>query len=92
MRPFTPDCVGGPFRRDIDSNPTMPILKAVTATQVIRQLEKLPARERRKVFAYVDSALERREDIEDRRAIAEVRRDPRPAVSWKVVKGRIGLA
>jgi mRNA-degrading endonuclease RelE of RelBE toxin-antitoxin system len=68
------------------------MFRAVTATQVIRQLEKLPARERRKVFAYVDSALDRREEIEDRKAIEEVRRDPRPAVPWKVVKARIGLA
>ncbi|MBM3851517.1 MAG: hypothetical protein FJ399_00005 [Verrucomicrobia bacterium] len=64
----------------------------MTANQVIRQLEKLPARERRKVFAYVDSALEQREDIEDRKAIEEVRRDPRPPVPWKEVKARIGLA
>jgi len=70
----------------------MPIFKVVTAIQVIRQLEKLPARERRKVFAYVDSALERREEIADRKAIEEVRRDPRPPVPWKVVKARIGLA
>ena len=63
----------------------------MTATQVIRQLEKLPARERRKVFAYVDSELERREEISDRKAVAEVRRDARPHVPWNQVKARIGL-
>lgn len=70
----------------------MPIFTVVTAAQVIRQLEKLSARERRKVFAYVDSALARREEIEDRKEIGEVRGDPRPPVPWKVVKARIGLA
>jgi len=63
----------------------------MTAIQVIRQLEKLPTRERRKVFAYVDSEIERREEIADRKAVAEARNDPRPTVAWKVVKARIGL-
>jgi hypothetical protein len=64
----------------------------MTATQVIRQLERLPSRERRKVFAYVDAELERREDAADRAALAEARRDPRPAVRWEQVKARHGLA
>jgi len=64
----------------------------MTATQVIRQLEKLPARERRKVFAYVDSEIEHREAVADRKAIAEVRADPRPSVPWKEVKARLSLA
>jgi hypothetical protein len=64
----------------------------MTATQVIHQLEKLPPRERRKVFAYVDSEIGRREEIADRKALAEARSDPRPTVPWKNVKARIGLA
>ena len=69
----------------------MQIVNVVTATQVTRQLERLPARERRKVLAYVDSALERREEIEDRKAIEAVRRDPRPPVPWNEVKARTRL-
>ncbi len=63
----------------------------MTATTVIRQLEKLPARERRKVFAYVDTARARREDAADRKALAEVRRDLRSTVAWKDAKVRLGL-
>lgn len=64
----------------------------MTATHVIRQLERLPAKERRKVFAYVDAELERREDKADRAALIEARRDPRPAVRWGQVKAKHGLA
>jgi hypothetical protein len=64
----------------------------MTATQMIRQLETLPAKERSKVFAYVDAELERREDAADRDAVAEVRRDPRPTVPWTEAKKRLGLA
>jgi len=63
----------------------------MTATQVIRQLETLPAKERRKVFAYVDAEIERREEEADRAAVAEVRLDPRPNVPWPVAKKRLGL-
>ena len=63
----------------------------MTATQVIHQLEKLPARERRKVFAYVGTAIQRREDAADRRAVAAARRDKRPPVAWTEVKKRLGL-
>ena len=64
----------------------------MTATQFIRQLESLPTRERRKVFAYVDAEMERREQEADRKAIAEARRDRRPAVAWPEAKKRLGLA
>ena len=64
----------------------------MTATTVIRQLEKLPARERRKVFAYVENARALREDAADRKALAEARRDSRPLVAWKDVKARLGLS
>ena len=63
----------------------------MTATTVIRQLEKLPARERRKVFAYVDSVISPREDEEDRKALAAVRGDRRPPRAWKDVKARLRL-
>lgn len=63
----------------------------MTATQVIRHLETLPVRERRKVLAYVDVALRRREDAADRKAMKEARSDSRPAVPWKAVKARLGL-
>ena len=64
----------------------------MTATRVIRQLRGLPLRERRKVFAYVDAEIERREMKADRKAVAEARRDPRPPVAWEDAKKRLGLA
>jgi hypothetical protein len=64
----------------------------VTATHVIRQLKSLPLKERRKVFAYVDAEIERQEEEADRKAVAEVRRDPRPPVAWEEAKKQLGLA
>jgi len=63
----------------------------MTATHVIRQLESLPLRERRKVFAYVDTAIERREEAADRKAVAEARRDSQPPVAWTEAKKRLGI-
>ena len=63
----------------------------MTATHVIRQLARLPTRERRKVLAYMDAELERREQEADRKAIAEARRDPRAPALWTEVKKRHGL-
>ena len=93
----------GPTRRALDRKPNGPAasvdaptffarLRPVTATNVIRQLKRLPARERRKVFAYVDAELERREEKADRKAVAEARRDPRPPVAWEEAKKKLGLA
>lgn len=64
----------------------------MTATQFIQQLESLPTKERRKVFAYVDAEMERREQEADRKALAEARRDRRPPAAWPEVKKRLGLA
>ena len=66
-------------------------ISTMTATHVIRQLKSLPSRERRKVFAYVDAELERREEKADLKAVAESRRDPRPAVNWEDVKAKHGI-
>lgn len=67
-------------------------ITTVTATHVIRQLKSLPLKERRKVFAYVDAEIERREEKADRKALAEARRDPRSPVPWDEAKRRLGLA
>ena len=67
-------------------------ITTMTATHVIRQLERLPAKERRKVFAYVDAEIERREEEADRKAVAEARSDPRPPVAWENARKRLGLA
>lgn len=75
----------------VDGTPFLVKIARMTATHVIRQLERLPARERRKVFAYVDAELERREEVADRKAVAEARRDPRPTVDWGKAKKRLGL-
>jgi len=75
----------------VGSKAPPPILFPVTALQVIRQLEKLPPRERRKVFAHVDRELEKKEELADRKAVAEVRSDTHPAVPWEDVKVRLGL-
>jgi hypothetical protein len=64
----------------------------MTAMHVIRQMKSLPLKERRKVFAYVDAEIERQEEETDRKAVAEVRRDPRPPVAWEEAKKQLGLA
>jgi hypothetical protein len=77
---------------DIDESVFSAKISTVTATHVIRQLKSLPLKERRKVFAYVDAEIERREERADRKAVAEARRDPRPAVPWEEAKKRLGMA
>lgn len=67
-------------------------IPTMTATHVIRQLKGLPLRERRKVFAYVDAEIERREERADRKAVAEARLDPRLPVPWEEAKKRLGMA
>jgi hypothetical protein len=63
----------------------------MTATQMIRQLETVPAKERRKMFAQVDAEIERQEEEADRAAVAASRMDPRPNVRWPTAKKRLGL-
>ncbi len=77
---------------DIDEPVFSAKIFTVTATHVIRQLKNLPLKERRKVFAYVNAEIERREERADRKAVADARRDPRPAVPWEEVKQRLGMA
>ncbi|MFA5058178.1 MAG: hypothetical protein WC485_08700 [Opitutaceae bacterium] len=79
------------LRAGVDGPAFITKLPVMTATHVIRQLKSLPARERRKVFAYVDAELERREEEADRKAVTEARRDPRPPVAWHDAKKRLGL-
>ena len=64
----------------------------MTATQFIRELKQLPAKERSKVFAYVGTSISRREDAADRRAVTAAKRDKRPSVSLDQVKRELGLA
>ncbi len=45
----------------------------MTARAVIDRIQKLPSRERRKVFAWVDKELAAREDALDRKAVAEAK-------------------
>jgi hypothetical protein len=64
----------------------------MTATKFIRDLQQLPAKERRKVFAYVGASIAKREDASDRRAVAASRRDQRPTVPLSEIKRELGLA
>jgi hypothetical protein len=64
----------------------------MTATKFIRELQQLPAKERRKVFAYVGASIAKRQDASDRRAVAAARRDQRPAIPLSDLKRELGLA
>ena len=83
---------GSAFLAGIDGRLFLSKLQVVTATHVIRQMKRLPAKERSKVFAYVDAELERQEQRADRKAVADARQDPRPPVAWEEAKKRLGLA
>ncbi|MGA2052991.1 MAG: hypothetical protein ABSH19_06750 [Opitutales bacterium] len=56
----------------------------MTAQAIISRIQKLPSRERRKVYAWVDRELAARENELDRKAVAEARAEmaagvkPRP--------------
>ena len=89
------ETAGGPAFKpsaSVDGPGFVTKLPVMTATHIIRQLKSLPARERRKVFAYVDTEIERQEEEADRKAVAEARRDQRPPVAWRDAKKRLGLA
>ncbi len=66
----------------------------MTAQTVISRIEKLPSKERRKVFAWVDRKLAAREDELDRKAADAVKARiaaGEPTNSWGQVKKEIGL-
>jgi hypothetical protein len=64
----------------------------MTATKFIRDLQQLPAKERRKIFAYVGASITKRENASDHRAVAAARRDQRPTVPLSALKRELGLA
>ncbi len=64
----------------------------MTAIKFIRDLQRLPAKERRQVFAYVCATIAKREDASDRRAVTAHRHDQRPAVRVSDLKRELGLA
>jgi hypothetical protein len=66
------------------------MLPAMTATKLIRELQQLPVKERRKVFAYVGACVAKRQDASDRRAAA-AHRDHLSAVPLSNLKRELGL-
>jgi hypothetical protein len=66
----------------------------MTATVLIERIKKLPSRERRKVFAWMDHELTQREDELDRaaaQAVAAKIAAGEPTTPWAQVKKEIGL-
>ncbi len=66
----------------------------MTATVLIERIKKLPSRERRKVFAWMDHELTQREDEVDRvaaQAVAVKIAVGEPTTPWAQVKKEIGL-
>jgi len=66
----------------------------MTATVLIEEIKKLPSRERRKVFAWMDHELSQREDELDVAAAREVAGKiaaGEPTTPWAQVKKEIGL-
>ena len=66
----------------------------MSAQAVISRIQKLPSRERRKVFAWVDRELAAREDELDRNAALEVKAKiaaGEPTMPWAQVKKEMGL-
>jgi hypothetical protein len=66
----------------------------MTASVLIEQFKKLPSRERRKVFAWMDQELAQREDEQARKAakavLAKIEAGE-PTTPWPQVKKEIGL-
>ena len=66
----------------------------MTAQAVISRIQKLPSRERRKVYTWVDRKLAALEDELDRKAVLAVKAKidvGEPTVPWEQVKKEIGL-
>ena len=69
-------------------------LSTMTATVLIERIKKLPSRERRKVFAWMDRELAEREDeldCEAARAVAAKIAAGEPTTPWAQVKKELGL-
>ena len=66
----------------------------MTATVLIERIKKLPSRERRKVFAWMDQEVAQREDELDfvaaRASLAKIAAGE-PTTPWAQVKKEVGL-
>ncbi len=65
---------------------------AVSATEIISQIKKLPAPQRTKGFRFVDEALRRAEDLADNAAADRAIAEPGQNIPWSEARKKLGWA
>jgi len=64
----------------------------MSATEIISEIKKLPARQREKVFRFVDEELRRAEDLVDNAAAEKSLNEPGQNIPWEIARKNLGWA
>ena len=64
----------------------------MSATEIISEIKKLPARQREKVFRFVDEELRRAEDLVDNAVAEKSLNEPGQNIPWEIARKNLGWA
>ena len=64
----------------------------MSATEIISEIKKLPQKEQKKVFRFVDENLRRAEDLADNAAASRALAEPGANIPWSVARKKLGWA
>ena len=64
----------------------------MSATEIISEIKKLPARQREKVFRFVDEELRRAEDLVDNAVAEKSLNEPGQNIPWVIARKNLGWA
>lgn len=62
----------------------------MSATEIILEIKKLPAGQRKEVFRFVDTELRHAEDIADNAAADRALAEPGKNIPWTEARNRLG--
>jgi hypothetical protein len=64
----------------------------MSATEIISEIKKLPQKQQKKVFRFVDENLRRAEDLADTAAAARALAEPGESIPWSEARKKLGWA
>jgi len=64
----------------------------MSATEIISEIKKLPQKQQKKVFRFVDENLRRAEDLADNTAAARALAEPGENIPWREARNKLGWA
>jgi hypothetical protein len=62
----------------------------MSATEIISEIKKLPARQREKIFRFVDAELRQAEDVADNAAADRALAEPGENIPWSTARKKLG--